>query len=124
MENAPTKSLRILCAEDIPELLFLVEMALKKAGHQVTSVASGQEAVEVLKKEGVTAFDKILTDNQMPHGDGLSLVTWARQNGFVGEVILLSSEVDSEVGKQYRELGVSKFLLKPTFGTRLLEALK
>ena len=72
-ENAPTGStlrpLAVLVAEDHPVNQRLVTRILEKAGHHVTVVTNGREAVEAW---GRAPFDVVLMDVQMPEMDGLA----------------------------------------------------
>jgi CheY-like chemotaxis protein len=62
------RSLAVLVAEDHPVNQRLVTRILEKAGHTVTVVANGREAVEAVRR---APFDVVLMDVQMPEMDGL-----------------------------------------------------
>ena len=64
-----SRPLSILVAEDHPVNQRLVTRILEKAGHTVTVVANGSEAVEAFRR---TPFDVVLMDVQMPEMDGLA----------------------------------------------------
>jgi CheY-like chemotaxis protein/HPt (histidine-containing phosphotransfer) domain-containing protein len=68
MEDGRFRSLRILVAEDHPMNQAFAVQALQAAGHTVSLVSNGQEAVESVRQ---TAFDLVLMDVQMPVLDGL-----------------------------------------------------
>ncbi len=63
----PTRSLRVLVAEDTPANQALVRAVLEKMGHTVQIVGDGGEAVEALRHRN---FDVVLMDVQMPIVDG------------------------------------------------------
>ncbi len=62
---------RILLAEDDDSMRNFLEMALKRAGHQVVTAADGLEALAALDK--ASGFDLLLTDIVMPGMDGIEL---------------------------------------------------
>ncbi|HOS92809.1 MAG TPA: response regulator, partial [Armatimonadota bacterium] len=62
------RQLRVLLAEDHPVNQKLATRLLERAGHVVTVVADGQEALDVFEPG---RFDVILMDVQMPRMDGV-----------------------------------------------------
>jgi len=61
---------RILVAEDDPAVQSFVTRALTHAGHTVTPVDDGLQALEAL---GGTDYDLLITDIVMPELDGIGL---------------------------------------------------
>jgi two-component system cell cycle response regulator CpdR len=64
---------RILLAEDDAAMRGFLVGALKSHGHEVAACADGKEALGVLERRGVAAFDLLLTDIIMPGLDGIAL---------------------------------------------------
>jgi len=64
-----SRPLSVLVAEDHPVNQRLVTRILEKAGHTVTVVGNGREAVEAWSR---APFDVVLMDVQMPEMDGLA----------------------------------------------------
>lgn len=62
---------RILLAEDDSSMRHFLQMALKRAGHEVTPCRNGIEALERLNEGG--SFDLLLADIVMPGMDGIEL---------------------------------------------------
>ncbi len=63
---------RILCVDDCPEVLKLLDIYLSKEGAEITICSSGEDAIKALKKEH---FDVLISDLTMPPGiDGYDLV--------------------------------------------------
>ncbi len=67
---------RLLLVEDTPVNRELAQIVLEEAGHQVTAVSNGMEALEALAEE---RFDLVIMDVQMPRMDGLTATTIIRQ---------------------------------------------
>jgi DNA-binding NtrC family response regulator len=49
---------------------------LESDGHEVAAVVDSRDAVAMLER---TSFDAVLTDLEVPHGDGASLVRFLRE---------------------------------------------
>lgn len=64
----------VLVVEDESAVRNLVIVSLTKHGYHVLAAASGQEAMAILKSEGV-AIDLLLTDANMPGMTGIELVS-------------------------------------------------
>ncbi|MFO1161071.1 MAG: ATP-binding protein [Reyranellaceae bacterium] len=64
---SPTRSLKVLVAEDTPANQIVARAMLEKLGHRVQVVADGSEAVSAVCNG---TFDLILMDVQMPTMDG------------------------------------------------------
>jgi signal transduction histidine kinase/ActR/RegA family two-component response regulator len=67
----PIAHMRIMVAEDNLISQKLAATLLNRAGHSVTVVANGKDAVQVWEDQD---FDLILMDNQMPEMDGMEAV--------------------------------------------------
>ncbi len=62
--------LRVLAAEDVEVNRLILEDLLVHEGAQVQFAVNGKEALERLEEAGVSAFDVVLMDIQMPLMDG------------------------------------------------------
>ena len=64
-------SKHILVVDDSVSIRQMVEMTLKGAGYTVTTAQDGQEALDKCKSQ---QFNFVLTDQNMPRMDGLTLI--------------------------------------------------
>ena len=64
------QSARLLLVDDDPSLLKLLGMRLSSEGYQVTTAASGPEALRLLQKEPI---DLVISDLRMDEMAGLAL---------------------------------------------------
>jgi two-component system, cell cycle response regulator CpdR len=67
---------RILLAEDDDSMRGYLELALKRAGYEVTSCANGKDAFDRISQE---PFTLLLTDIVMPLMDGIELARRASE---------------------------------------------
>ena len=70
MIGVENDSKQILLVEDSSVTKDLVELVLTQSGHEVTSVATGAEALDVLRKQH---FDVIVTDFHLPDISGIEI---------------------------------------------------
>lgn len=119
-ESERPDALKVLLADDDAEVRRVVEMALLKAGHQVTAVTNGLEALNRVRTE---SFDLLLIDLTMPEMSGMELLTELGQQNQI-PVILMSGY--SEAGNPAGTIGfgVRQILRKPFSLRDLLTAVK
>ena len=122
-EHQPPKTpLRILCAEDHPEIRKLLGYMLAHGGYDFECVSDGQQALDRVTASPVS-FDIVITDHHMPHLDGLTLVERLRQTTFAGKIFVFSLSLTRQHRILYNELGVDGIFCKPTEATKLLDTL-
>lgn len=68
--RSPTRSLRVLVADDEPTLRLAIALFLGRRGHEVVQAADAYEALRLAQEQ---SFDAALVDARMP-GDGLHLL--------------------------------------------------
>lgn len=108
-------SLNILIADDMQQNLDLLRLLLENAGHRVTAVTDGAQAVEYT---GQQTFDLLLMDVQMPVLDGLSATRQIRARELETNtpplaIIALTASVLTEDKLATRNAGMDGFTSKP-----------
>jgi len=103
---------RILIIEDDKHISKLVNYNLEKAGYDSTVVEDGEEALDILSKQGV---DLIILDIMLPKMDGFEVCRIIKQESKFKNIpiIMLTAkgeEVDRIVGL---ELGADDYVVKP-----------
>ena len=115
--------MEILLAEDNAVNQILICALLSQAGHRVTIVANGQEAVAMASER---LFDVILMDMQMPVLDGLAATRLIRQlPNARGEVPIVAITADAALDRRgrYADVGLTDFLTKPIDSRKLTATL-
>lgn len=121
--NSSSRSLRILCAEDVPLVGAALAELLENAGHTVRHVANGSEALDVFM-ESSDRIDLIITDNQMPGFTGLELVQFIRQTTYRGGLIVHCGALRADERASYVSLNVDQIVLKGATTAELLSAIE
>jgi two-component system NtrC family response regulator len=71
VENKVPAKMKILVVDDEQLVRWFLDRALRKSGHEVTTVASVSEAFKKLEAE---KFDMLFLDLRMPEGSGTELL--------------------------------------------------
>ena len=113
--------LKILLAEDNPITALLTRELLRRRGHHVTEVTSGEAAVKAMEQG---AFDLVLTDIHMPGMDGIEATKAIRRNEVRlssprTPIVALTADALETGRRACREAGMDGFLTKPVEPTQL-----
>jgi two-component system chemotaxis response regulator CheY len=113
----------ILAVDDSGSLRQMVAFSLMAAGYKVTEAIDGQDGLEKAKKQ---VFDLVLTDQNMPHMDGLSFIRTLRAMSSYEKVpiLMLTTESSDEMKSKGRAAGANGWLVKPFDPQRLTEVVK
>ncbi len=116
----------VLIVDDERDTLALLRLALKKAGFRTLVAASWDEVAERVKEnyqDGRT-IDVIVLDLMMPGRSGFDIMRSLQVVLTpIPPVIMLTAVTGFDQQIQARELGVSRYLTKPTTPTKLIEAI-
>ena len=112
------RPLNILLAEDNDINRMLLERQLTGAGHRVTAVADGAQA---LAAATATRFDIILMDISMPVMDGVTATAHLRERGLMDHtpVIALTAQAAPNRVQALRDLGMAEVVIKPAHPLQL-----
>lgn len=109
------KKIKTLIADDSKLMRTIILNNLTKMGVDKIHVAKdGREALNMLKIN--KDIDLLFLDIEMPHIDGLEIMTQLRRLGMCEEteVIFISSRLgDEKIKKRCNALGVRRFIPKP-----------
>ena len=102
----------VLVVDDEPQLLRLVEEALRAAGHQVVAVTRGEDALELTDRQ---QFDLVVLDVMMPGMSGIELLARLRENTATRDlpVLLLSALTEGSDRVKGLQAGAADYLCKP-----------
>ena len=100
---------KILAVDDSDDDLLFLEEFFRQHHYSLETAHSGSQALAKLKNE---FFDLVISDYQMPDGDGLWLLSELRQFNLSTKFILISSETTHSTD-HYLSLGVDAFVPKP-----------
>jgi two-component system sensor histidine kinase BarA len=114
-QNAPSRPPLILCVDDNPANLLLVQTLLDDMGAQVSIASSGYEAVE---KTAEQTFDLILMDVQMPGMDGRQATEAIRQRENEHKldpvpIVALTAHALANEKRALLQSGMDDYLTKP-----------
>jgi two-component system chemotaxis response regulator CheY len=121
MLNKINMAKTILVVDDSSSLRQMVVFNLKAAGYLVIEAVNGQDGLEKAKNHIV---DLVLTDQNMPHMDGFTLIKLLREMVSIQNIpiLMLTIEASDEMKAKGRAAGASGWLTKPFEPQRLIEA--
>jgi two-component system chemotaxis response regulator CheY len=113
----------ILAVDDSASMRSMVSFTLKSAGYEVIEAVDG---VDALGKARTKAMNLVLTDQNMPRMDGLSLVRSLRQlpDYRTAPILILTTESGAEMKSQGKAAGATGWLVKPFDPQRLIDVVK
>lgn len=101
---------RVLVVDDEPGMRDLLSRVLGDAGHVVSAVESGEEALVLLAREAV---DVLVVDKNLPGIDGLSVLKLVRASQPALRAIMITAYPSEESDARARALGVVAYIVKP-----------
>lgn len=113
--------MKILVAEDEPQLLRVLIVAMQKAGYEVDPVANGLKAVEHAKQN---CYDVIILDIMMPVMDGITALKQIRESGDKTYILMLTAKAEIDDRVTGLDSGADDYLTKPFSLKELLARLR
>ncbi|MDZ7747557.1 MAG: ATP-binding protein [Halofilum sp. (in: g-proteobacteria)] len=114
---------RVLVADDNATNQEVIRLILENAGHEVTVVSDGEEALDALEAD---TFDVALVDMHMPNRSGIDVIKTYRfmsVSGPATPIILLTANVTSDGLRQAENAGAAAYLTKPVGAQQLVDTL-
>lgn len=104
--------MKVLLAEDEPDIQFITRLALEDAGCTVTAVSDGQSAVDCARAE---PFDVVLLDVMMPRVDGFTACARLREDPRTRAmpVIFLTAKSQELEVEHGLAIGARGYIVKP-----------
>jgi chemotaxis protein histidine kinase CheA len=112
----------ILVVDDAALIRRRLEVSLSNNGYTVYTCRDGLEAWNWLQSNSAPAM--MITDLEMPGMDGFTLISKCRENGINIPIMVSSSRLSEEWGKEARRVGATDYLTKGFTTPELLEKVK
>ncbi|HKC75424.1 MAG TPA: response regulator, partial [Chloroflexota bacterium] len=114
--------LRALVVDDSMSMRVALSGTLQNAGFTVLTARDGQEALEVLKREGLPSL--VMLDVEMPRMDGLETLFAIRQMASAAElpVFMMTSRGGAKHRRAAEQLGATRYFTKPYRDSELATA--
>lgn len=104
------EQVRVLVVDDEESVRNLLQRILEGAGYQVTTVASGKEA---LYKVSLGETELVLLDVKMPEMSGIEVLSKLTAESPDICAIMVTSVVETETAVEAMKLGAYDYILKP-----------
>jgi len=111
----------ILVVDDEQGMLNFLVKTLAPRCHFVMSAGSAEEGAQWLRSHHV---DLVVLDISLPGKNGVNWLKELREQGFTGEVILITAFADLDTAIEALRAGASDFILKPFRVPQILNAIK
>ncbi|MFP4394660.1 MAG: response regulator transcription factor [Anaerolineales bacterium] len=112
---------KILIVDDESSIRFFLQELLKKDGHHVTAVASGEKALEQIAKQG---FDLALIDLKLEDISGTEVLYTLSQTSPDTVVIMLTGQASLESAVEALRQGAHDYLFKPCKADEIRESIQ
>jgi two-component system, NtrC family, response regulator PilR len=100
----------VLLVDDEPDILELLELALRKMGLEVDKAGNVREALALL---AARHYDLCLTDMRLPDGDGLQVARYIAQHDMDVPVAVITAHGNTENAVTALKAGAFDYLSKP-----------
>lgn len=113
--------MKILVAEDEPQLLRVLTVAMEHEGYDVDPVDNGLKAVEHAQEN---SYDVIMLDIMMPVMDGITALKKIRESGDKTYILMLTAKAEVDDRVTGLDSGADDYLTKPFSLKELLARLR
>lgn len=119
--EAPWKQYSVLVVDDEPGMLSFLQRALGIRCGRVDTAGSIEEAAPMLQRR---LYDLIVLDIALPGRSGIDWLHDLRDEGYAGDVVLITAYADLDTAIDALRAGAGDFLLKPFSLAQMLNALQ
>ena len=111
----------VLVVDDEPGMRNFLEKTLRTRVGHVQGAGSAEEADEQVRRH---RFDLVILDVNLPGKSGITWLRDLRQQGYAGEVVLITAFADLDTAIAALRAGASDFILKPFRVAQILNAVR
>lgn len=113
----------ILAVDDSASIRQMVAFTLKGAGYEIVEAVDGMDGLEKAKAR---MFNLVLTDQNMPRMDGMTLIKSLRAlpQYRTTPILVLTTEASDAMKQAGRAAGATGWLVKPFDPQKLIEVVK
>lgn len=121
MANTP---MRVICIEDEPEMIDLVQLILSRKGFEVVGARGGMEGLQAIER---LLPDLVLLDLMMPDMDGWEVYQRIKANALINKIPVIivtakAQSIDRMLGLHIAK--VDDYITKPFGPTELLNSVE
>ena len=121
VNEAPWKQYSVLVVDDEPGMLSFMQRALVPRCSVVDAAGSIEQAEPMLRRR---LFDLIVLDIALPGRSGIDWLHQLRDEGYAGDVVLMTAYADLDTAIDALRAGAAEFLLKPFSLAQVLNAIQ
>lgn len=100
----------VLVVDDEAVVLTVLREALRRGGFRVTTAASAEEAIDLMRKR---RFDLVLTDKNLPGASGLDVLRAARKLNPAPAIVLITGYSSYDSAIEAMDVGALDYIEKP-----------
>ena len=115
---------KVLLVDDEPVILEGLRKLVPWADYNCEAPATARDGLDAREKIEALRPDIVFTDIKMPNEDGLTLIAALRSSYPNMQITLLTGYRNFEYAQAAIKFGVTRFLLKPSKMTEIIEALE
>lgn len=114
---------KILAVDDSASIRQMVAFTLKSSGYEVVEAVDGMDGLDKAK---AGSYNLVLTDQNMPRMDGLTLIKNLRATAAYKSIpiLMLTTESSDAMKGQGKAAGATGWLVKPFDPQKLIEVVK
>lgn len=113
--------MRILVADDDPQMQLAIKTSLSRAGHDIEVVSNGKAALENVLNN---TFDLVVSDQRMPEMTGLELLEQIQEKELKVPLVMITAYGTINQAVDAMQRGASDFITKPFSSDDLLRVVE